>query len=77
MLRTYPPTHEQYGSKENRPVKRLRRGLTPWSLSLLVLTLSGCDLVKGIFKAGMWVGFLGLLVVVGLAVWAYSAFKRR
>lgn len=70
-------TRDPYGSTEN-PAKRLRRALAPWSISLLVaLTLPGCDLVKGIFKAGMWVGVLGILVVVGLAAWAFSAFKRN
>lgn len=77
MLRTCPPTHEHHGSKGNCPAKRLRRVLALWSLLFVALMLSGCDLVEGIFKAGMWVAFLGILVVVGLAAWAYSAFKRR
>lgn len=69
-------TRDPHGSKESHPARRLLRVLAPWSLSLLGLTLSGCDLVKGIFKAGMWVGVLGILVIVGLAAWAFSAFKR-
>jgi len=40
-----------------------------FALALFALTaLPGCTLVKGIFKAGMWVGVLavvGLVVVVG------------
>jgi len=42
-----------------------------WLLLLLVLsalTLTGCEAIAGIFKAGMWTGVIGivlLLVVVG------------
>jgi hypothetical protein len=35
-------------------------------LLLIAASASGCQLVEGIFKAGMWVGILMVLVVVGL-----------
>ncbi len=35
-------------------------------LLLLAVASSGCALVEGIFKAGMWVGILMVVVVLGL-----------
>lgn len=35
-------------------------------LLLLTLATAGCEAVEGIFKAGMWVGILLVLVVVGV-----------
>ncbi len=34
-------------------------------LVLLAMTSSGCQAIEGIFKAGMWVGILIAVVVVG------------
>jgi hypothetical protein len=33
---------------------------------LLAITISGCAVVGGIFKAGVWVGVVLVLVVVGV-----------
>lgn len=37
---------------------------------LLALALSsvGCGLIEGVFKAGLWVGMILVLIVVGLVV---------
>ena len=35
-------------------------------LLLLAVSATGCQLVEGIFKTGMWVGILMVLVVLGL-----------
>ena len=37
-------------------------------LILVALALPGCAVVGGIFKAGVWVGALAVIVVVGLVV---------
>ncbi|WP_276131862.1 phosphatidate cytidylyltransferase [Polluticoccus soli] len=36
------------------------------SLLLLVVSLTGCQLIGDIFKAGVWAGILLVVVVVGL-----------
>lgn len=36
---------------------------------LLMTVLSSCDLIGGIFKAGVWVGVLAVVVVVVLIIW--------
>jgi hypothetical protein len=47
-------------------------------LALLVLALSsaGCALVEGVFKAGLWVGAILVLIVVALAVWILRKMRR-
>jgi hypothetical protein len=45
-------------------------------LVALVATTSGCAAIEGIFKAGVWVGVLIVLLVVGLAVAATTMFRR-
>jgi hypothetical protein len=37
-------------------------------LVFLGVSASGCELIGGIFKAGMWVGALGVVAVVVLIV---------
>lgn len=43
-----------------------------WIISLLfiiLLSLSGCELVAGIFKAGVWVGVILVVLIVGVILW--------
>lgn len=35
----------------------------------LVTTLSGCEAIAGIFKAGIWTGVIVIVVVVALILW--------
>jgi hypothetical protein len=44
-----------------------RSTLTVALLTLLSVNLTACEVVKGIFKAGVWVGVLGVLLVVVIA----------
>jgi hypothetical protein len=47
------------------------------NISLIVLAmiaLSGCSVVTGIFKAGVFVGILAIVVVVGILIWLFSMF---
>lgn len=41
-------------------------------LLLSVLPLSGCQVIGDIFKAGVWVGVILVVVVIGLVVWIVS-----
>ena len=38
-------------------------------LILLPITLAGCQIVGDIFKAGVWVGVILVLAVIGIVVW--------
>ncbi len=39
---------------------------------LLAMTLSGCEVIGGIFKAGVWVGIIMAVFVVALLMWIFS-----
>lgn len=45
-------------------------------LVFLGVSAAGCELVGGIFKAGMWIGALGVILVVVLLVVVVGKFKR-
>jgi hypothetical protein len=51
-----------------------------WFLSMILffsaVALTGCELIGDIFKAGVWVGALLVLGVVGIAIWLVSKFNR-
>jgi uncharacterized membrane protein len=40
-------------------------------LLLLAASLTSCRVVGGIFKAGMWVGIIGILLVIALVFWIF------
>ena len=41
-------------------------------IALLITTLSGCDLIGGIFKAGVWSGIIVVVIVLALIIWLVS-----
>lgn len=47
----------------------------PSLLLLLALAVGGCDLVEGIFRVGLWVGVIIVLLVV-LLIWLISRLFR-
>ena len=44
-------------------------------LVFLGVSLAGCEVIGGIFKAGAWVGAVGVIFVVLLIVFAVSKMK--
>ena len=48
-----------------------------WILVIaMAMTLSSCEVIGGIFKAGMWVGILVVVAVVGLILWLVGRGRR-
>jgi hypothetical protein len=43
---------------------------------IAALSLAGCEAIGGIFKAGMWVGVLGVVAVVVLIGFVISRFRK-
>lgn len=44
-------------------------------LSLIALSctiLSSCELIEGIFKAGVWTGIIVVVLVIALVIWLIS-----
>ena len=42
---------------------------------LLAVSAAGCELIGGIFKAGVWVGAIGVVLIVVLLVVVVGKFK--
>ena len=57
----------------------LMKNYTTSVLVFLVLatTLSSCELVGDIFKAGFYAAFIVIAIVVALVIWIFSRFRRR
>jgi hypothetical protein len=43
----------------------------------LVMCLSSCDVIAGIFKAGAVVGVIAVVVVIAIVIWIISLFRGR
>lgn len=46
-------------------------------LVVLAVTLSSCDLVEGIFKAGVWTGLIAVALVLGLIIFFISRMGKK
>jgi hypothetical protein len=55
-----------------------RNSLLVYSLVVaFIVSLSSCEIVGGIFKAGVWTGIILVAVVVGIIIWAVSKASGR
>ena len=45
-------------------------------LLVVLLSLTGCEVIGGIFKAGVWVGILLVLVVLAGLFWIVGKLRR-
>jgi len=45
------------------------KNFLPLFMALMMLLLAGCSVVAGIFKAGVWVGVLIVLFIIGIIIW--------
>lgn len=46
-------------------------------LLAVITTFSSCDLVYGVFKAGLWSGIIVVVLVVAIIFWLISRFTGR
>jgi hypothetical protein len=46
-------------------------------LLLLLLNLSSCAVIGGIFKAGAVVGIIAVIIVIAIIVWIISMFRGK
>jgi hypothetical protein len=46
-----------------------RNALLYGSFFFIISLLSSCEVIGGIFKAGVWVGILIVVAIIGLIVW--------
>ncbi|MCY4778477.1 hypothetical protein ORI89_02350 [Sphingobacterium sp. UT-1RO-CII-1] len=45
--------------------------------TLLLLMLTGCQVIGGIFKAGMWTGFILVAAVIAVLLWILLKIRKR
>ena len=43
---------------------------------ILLVSLSSCEAIEGIFKAGVWVGIIIVVGIIALIFWLISRFRR-
>ncbi|WP_303309930.1 hypothetical protein [Hymenobacter sp. BT730] len=55
---------------------KLYRPLLAMCLVLLTFSLSSCEVVGDIFKAGAWTGIIGVVLVVLLIWWIIGRVRR-
>lgn len=46
------------------------------ALTPLALSLEGCQIIGGIFKAGVWVGVIAVFLVIALIIWGVRKVAR-
>lgn len=46
------------------------------SLVILSVTLTSCEAIGGIFKAGMWVGVIVVVLIVALVLWLIGKARK-
>ena len=46
-------------------------------ISMLVISLSSCQAIGDIFKAGVWFGVIGVVVVVAIIIWLVSKAGKK
>jgi hypothetical protein len=42
----------------------------------LIVTLSSCEAIAGIFKAGLWVGIIIVVIVVAIILWLIGKARK-
>ena len=52
------------------------KNVLPVMFVFLVTFLSGCEVIGGIFKAGMWVGILIVAAIVGLVLFLINKSRK-
>lgn len=41
-----------------------------------ITLLSSCSAIAGIFKAGVWVGIIVVVVIIAILIWIISLFRK-
>jgi flagellar biogenesis protein FliO len=42
----------------------------------MAFTMTSCDVIADIFKAGMWTALIIIVLIVALVGWLFSRFRR-
>lgn len=51
-------------------------GILLAALFFIITTMSSCAAIEGIFKAGVWVGVLVVVLIVGIIFWIIGKARK-
>ena len=57
-------------------MNKYNTGKTLLLLTALVVFLSSCSAIAGIFKAGIWFGVIGVVVIVAIIFWLINKARK-
>lgn len=55
----------------------LKRNPQIFAVLLALPILSSCDAIAGIFKAGMWTGFIIVALVIAIIIWIIAKVTKK
>ena len=55
----------------------MTKGISYFSVAVIILMVSSCSVFKGVFKLGFWSGLLIVVVVIGLVIWLISSLMKK
>jgi hypothetical protein len=64
--------HGYAASRQTAQEVTMKNMIAPLPLLLSAVTLAGCQIVGDIFKAGVWVGVIGVVAVIAIVIWLIS-----
>lgn len=67
--------HSNSNKIRPKTMKNIRLYL-PALFVLLAVTMTSCDVIADIFKAGMWTALIIIVLIVALVGWLFSRFRR-
>lgn len=70
VVKSYQSQIEAYTIMNNRSI-------ISTFLILMLTVFTGCEVIGGIFKAGVWTGVIIIALIVGLIGYAIYAFKNK
>jgi hypothetical protein len=62
-------------AEENRSMKKFNLSALT-ALLMLMVTFSSCQVVGGIFKAGMWSGIIVVVLIIVLVIWLIGRSRK-
>jgi hypothetical protein len=72
MLKTAQIMQKLFISPNNYRMKQLTYSM----LALITVTLTSCEVIGGIFKAGVWTGIIAVAIVIGLIIFLVTRGRK-